>query len=69
MYYNKISEKFTDNDFYELIREIGGELIEKVELFDQFYNKKLQKESKAFRIYFRSFERTLKNEEIDHLQF
>ena len=34
MYYNKISEKFTDNDFYELIREIGGELIEKVELFD-----------------------------------
>lgn len=52
-----------------MIRERGGDLIEKVELVDQFHNKKLNKISRCLRIHYRSLERTLLNEEIDVIQF
>ncbi|GLD75129.1 phenylalanine--tRNA ligase, mitochondrial isoform X1, partial [Lates japonicus] len=29
-------ESFTENDFYELVRSIGGDLVEKVSLVDEF---------------------------------
>lgn len=54
---------------HAVIREHGGDLIEKVELVDQFHNKKLKKISRCYRINFRSLERTLQNEEIDTIQF
>ena len=60
---------FEENDLYELVRNIGGDLIEKVECVDTYVDKKRRRESKCFRIFYRSLERTLKNEEIDLLQF
>lgn len=64
-----IGEEFSENDFYDVIREISGDLVEKVECIDTFFNKKINRTSKAFRIFYRSLERTLTNEEIDVLQF
>ncbi len=61
--------KFEENDLYDAIREIGGDLIENVECTDTFLNKKNNKTSKCYRIYYRSLERTLRNEEVDELQF
>jgi len=67
---NQISEgKFEENDLYDAIREIGGDLIENVECTDTFFNKKINKTSKCYRIHYRSLERTLRNEEVDDLQF
>ena len=60
---------FEENDLFEVVREHGGDLIEKVELVDTFINKKLGKVSRCFRIHYRSLERTLLNEEIDKIQF
>lgn len=54
-------EDFVENDFYEIVRGEGGDLIEKVDLVDEFHNKKLKKISKCFRIHYRSLERTLTN--------
>ncbi|KAG8009672.1 Phenylalanine--tRNA ligase, partial [Nibea albiflora] len=33
-------ESFTENDFYELVRSIGGDLVEKVSLVDEFRHPK-----------------------------
>ncbi|EAS07559.1 phenylalanine-tRNA ligase (macronuclear) [Tetrahymena thermophila SB210] len=60
---------FEENDIYEIVREIGGDLIEQVECVDTYENKKTGKTSKCFRINYRSLERTLTNQEIDTLQF
>lgn len=34
------AEGYTENDFYDLVRSIGGDLVEKVTLQDQFTNPK-----------------------------
>lgn len=65
----KIDDSFDDNDFYDMAREVAGDLIEEVRCIDTFYNKKLDRTSKAFRINYRSLDRTLTNKEIDELQF
>jgi phenylalanyl-tRNA synthetase alpha chain len=59
---------FQENEIYSVIREQGGDLIEKVELVDFFANKKAAKISRCYRIHYRSLERTLMNEEIDRIQ-
>lgn len=40
------------NDFYEIIREICGDNIESVNLYDKFFNKKINKYSHTFRLLF-----------------
>eukprot|EP01038_Epipyxis_sp_PR26KG_P010403 gene10403-13973_t len=59
---------FHVNDVYELIRGIAGDLVEKVEKFDEFSNKKTGKTSHAYRIIYRSMDRSLTNAEVDALQ-
>lgn len=53
----------------DVVREIGGDLIEDVACKDTFYSAKEKKTSKYYEITYRSLERTLTNEEIDKLQF
>lgn len=56
------------NDIFEVIRNIGGDLIEKVELFDEFVNPKNGKKSQAYRVTYRSMDRSLTNVEVDLIQ-
>lgn len=56
------SPEYNPNDLYEVIREIGGDLIESVEQIDEFIDSKRNRISKAYRISFRSLERTLTND-------
>ncbi len=50
------------------MREIAGDLVEDVQLVDQFTHPKTQRKSVCYRINYRSMDRTLTNEEIDALQ-
>ena len=55
---------YEENDFMELIRNVGGDLIEKVEMFDKYKDPKKKRTSLAYRITYRSLERTLTNSEV-----
>ena len=64
-----VREDYNPNDLFGIIREIGGDLIEEVLETDTYVNKKNNRTSKTYRIFFRSLERTLINEEITKYQF
>jgi phenylalanyl-tRNA synthetase alpha chain len=63
-----IPPTFHENEFFELVRQIGGVLVEDVKLIDKFVNPKTNKESHCYRLNYRSMDRNLTNEEIDELQ-
>ena len=61
------AKEFNLNEFYEVCKGIGGDLIESIKLFDSFYSEKEGKESNSFRITYSSNERNLTNEEINKI--
>ncbi len=66
-----VNSSFVPNNYFDLIREIGGDLIEQVELLDRYENKEKFGEGKVsytYRVIYRSTDRTLKTEEVDPLQ-
>ncbi|KAL4938705.1 hypothetical protein BDV06DRAFT_200386 [Aspergillus oleicola] len=56
-----------ENDVMEIVRSIGGDLIEDVKLIDEFTHPKTHRKSLCYRINYRSLERTLTNEETNSL--
>ncbi len=66
-----VPTSFVPNYYFELIRDIGGDLIEEVTLLDKYENAAkfgADKVSYTYRIVYRSIERTLTAEEIEPLQ-
>ena len=66
-----VGKDFVPNDYFDLIRDLGGDLVEQVELLDKYENTEkfgADKVSYTYRIVYRSNERTLTTEEIDPIQ-
>ncbi len=66
-----VDKSFVPNDYFDLIREIGKDLVEEVSLSDKYENEEKfgkDKISFTYHIVYRSPEKTLTSEEIDQIQ-
>ena len=65
-----VNKSFVTNDYFDLVREMAPGLVEEVHLLDKYENAEkfgADKVSYAFRITYRSLDRTLVSTEIDEL--
>ena len=60
-------QDFHENDVMEIVRDIGGDVVEDVVKVDEFTHPKTGRKSLCYRINYRSLERTLTNEEANEL--
>jgi len=59
------------NNYYEIVRDCAGDLVEEVKLLDKYENEEKfgkDRTSYTFRIVYRSPERTLTNDEVNQIQ-
>ncbi|MDP3004505.1 MAG: hypothetical protein Q8N43_03355 [Candidatus Azambacteria bacterium] len=66
-----VDKNFVPNDYFDLIRDLGGDLVEEVRLLDKYSNPKKfgpDKLSYTYRIVYRSNDRTLLSGEVDEIQ-
>lgn len=59
------SNTIHENDVMELVRNVAGDIVEDVRMIDEFTHPKTGRKSVAYRIVYRSLERTLTNEEAN----
>ncbi len=65
-----VNTGFVPNNYFDLIRDVGGDLVEQVELLDKYENEeKFGKDmvSYAYRVVYRSHEKTLTSAEVDDI--
>jgi len=66
-----IDKSVSLNEYFDLVRDLWGEIVEHVQLLDTYENDEkfgIWKISYTFRIVYRSYERTLLNDEINEVQ-
>lgn len=61
------ARNFHENDIMEIVRNVGGDLVENVKLMDDFVHPVSGRKSLCYRIVYRSLERTLRNDEANEL--
>jgi len=63
-----LDDKFAENDFCEIVRERGDDLVENIKLIDDFKHPISGKTSHCYRVTYRSNDRSLRDEEVNTIQ-
>ena len=66
-----VKNTFVPNNYFDLIRDLGGDLVEEVKLLDKYENPEkfgADKVSYTYRIVYCSNSRTLTSDEVDKIQ-
>lgn len=66
-----VDKEFIPNDYFDLIRDLGGDLVEEMKLLDKYSDPEKfgpDKLSYTYRIVYRSNDRTLLSDEVDKIQ-
>ena len=63
-----INGDYNHNDFYEIVRSVGGDLVEEVVLVDQFQHPETSQQSYCYRIMYRAMDRSFTNTEVNVIQ-
>ena len=63
----RLGSSFHENDVMQVIRDIGGDLVEHVKLVDEFQHPKTGRKSFCYNINYRSLERVISRDEANSL--